>query len=228
MATNSSFHDELQKAVGREAGHPLITKVARGKASRKAINGMALEHWHWLSRIVPETFFNICKRAPDDVIAMELENFEEETDPENPHVDLILRFAKACGIDKKKIKVSEPLPTTDALVNWQTRVAKEQDWAAGVATIHVASESQVPKLFSKVLPALRKTYKFSERDLEFWWLHVTADQEHGGRAFQLLERHCKTRAEKDRVIYWARQAARMKWLFWDGIHLHYEMGYKLQ
>jgi hypothetical protein len=30
------------------------------------------------------------------------------------------------------------------------------------------------------------------------------------------------------AIHWAGEGARNKWMFWDGIYLHYEMGYKLQ
>ena len=32
----------------------------------------------------------------------------------------------------------------------------------------------------------------------------------------------------EEVVRRAGDGARMKWLFWDGIYLHYEMGYKLQ
>ena len=228
MAKTSSFYDALQSAVGREPDHPFVEKWARGEVSHEAIAGAAAQHWHWLDRIVPETFLNIARRAPEDVIAMELENYGEETDPANPHVGLILRFADACGVDLEEMKTQDALPTTDALVNWQTRVTNEEDWIAGVATIHVASESQVPVLFNKILPALRETYKFSEHDLEYWWLHAVADIEHGGRAFDILEKHCESREDRERAVYYARQASRMKWLFWDGINLQYDVGYKLQ
>ena len=36
------------------------------------------------------------------------------------------------------------------------------------------------------------------------------------------------RAENWRRLRWHVSVARMKWLFWDGIYLNYEMGYKLQ
>jgi len=228
MAKNSSFSDALQEVVGREPDHPFVEKWARGEISHEAIAGAAAQHWHWLDRIVPETFLNIARRAPEDVIEMELNNYREETDPANPHVGLIKRFAGACGLDSEALEAQEPLPTTEALVNWQTRVTNEQDWIAGIATIHIASESQVPILFNKILPALRETYKFSEHDLEYWWLHAEVDVEHGGHAFAMLERHCESREDQERAVHYARQASRMKWLFWDGINLHYDVGYKLQ
>jgi hypothetical protein len=44
----------------------------------------------------------------------------------------------------------------------------------------------------------------------------------------MLVRHCQTSAEKDLALHYAVEGARMKWFFWDGIHLHYDMKYPLQ
>ena len=44
----------------------------------------------------------------------------------------------------------------------------------------------------------------------------------------MLEKHCTTRETRELALHWAREGARMKYMFWDGINLHYEMGYRLQ
>ena len=79
-----------------------------------------------------------------------------------------------------------------------------------------------------VLPALREIYKFPEDVIEHFWLHCEADVEHGGRVFELLERHCTTEELRQMAIHWARESAKMRWFYFDGIYLHYELGYKLQ
>ncbi len=61
-----------------------------------------------------------------------------------------------------------------------------------------------------------------------WWLHAEVDVEHRGQALAMLEKHCTTRETQDMALHWAREGARMKYLFWDGINLHYERGYRLQ
>ena len=96
MSSADAFIQELQDAVNErhQANHPLVDKIAAGEAKREAITGAITEHWHWISNLLPEAFYNICSRAPQDVIDMEVENLEEETDPENPHVDLIVRFRR--------------------------------------------------------------------------------------------------------------------------------------
>ena len=44
----------------------------------------------------------------------------------------------------------------------------------------------------------------------------------------VLERHCVTRARQEEAIHFARESARMRWFYFDGIHLHYEQGWRLQ
>ena len=225
----SSFRKELEDAVMRRhcANHPLTEKWAKGDISRNARMGWAVEHYHWVVKVVP-MFMNILVGAPKDVVKFTIENYLEETEEDHSHLDILLRFAKANGADLDKVKKEgRGLPTTESWVRFQ-KEAVETSWIAGVAAINIGTESQSPLLYRKMLPALRNIYKYPEADIEHFWLHVEADEDHGGRAFEALERHCTTRELKDFAIHWAYESARMRWLYFDGIYLHYEMGYKLQ
>jgi pyrroloquinoline-quinone synthase len=228
--TTSSFTEQLQAAVMERhcANHPLTEKWVEGKLSRNAMMGWAIEHWHWVSKM-PQAAFYICAKAPQDVIAAELENLHEETDEARPHLEIVLRFGKANGADIEAVKKNgRGLPTTEAWANWLVQVTKEQSWIAAVAALRIGTESQSPLLYGRMLPALRNIYRFKEVDIEHFWLHVDADTEHGGRAFDLLERHCTTPELREMAIHYARESAKMRWFYFDGIYLHYEMGYKLR
>jgi pyrroloquinoline-quinone synthase len=228
--TTSSFTEQLQAAVMERhcANHPLTEKWVEGKLSRNAMMGWAIEHWHWVSKM-PQAAFCICAKAPKDVIAAELENLHEETDEARPHLEIVLRFGKANGADIEAVKKNgRGLPTTEAWANWLVQVTKEQSWIAAVAALRIGTESQSPLLYGRMLPALRNIYRFKEVDIEHFWLHVDADTEHGGRAFDLLERHCTTPELREMAIHYARESAKMRWFYFDGIYLHYEMGYKLR
>ena len=37
-----------------------------------------------------------------------------------------------------------------------------------------------------------------------------------------------TEDTRQQAIHWARESARMRWFYFDGIYLHYELGYKLR
>lgn len=224
----SEFRKELENAVLRRhcAHHPFTEKWARGEVSRNARMGWAVEHYHWVSKLGP-IFMNICVGAPKDVIKFTLANYDEETDEEHSHLDIVLKFAKANGADLDELKKGRGLPTTESWVRFQKEAADQESWIAGVAGINIGTESQSPLLYRKMLPALRQIYKYPEDEIEHFWLHETADEDHGGRAFEALERHCTTRELKDYAIHWAYEGARMRWLYFDGIYLHYEMNYKL-
>ena len=155
-----SFREELQGVVDarHQADHPLIDKWAAGEAKRETVAGAIREHWYWIGNLIPTALFNICAHAPEDVVEMEMENYREETDPANPHVELLLRFCEACGMTRERLAGERGLPTTECWLNWELDISATRHWIAGVAGVHIASEAQEPRLFSRVLPALRETY----------------------------------------------------------------------
>ena len=235
MATKSisvrkqrTFREQLEAAVLRRhcANHPMTLKWARGELSRNACMGWAVEHYHWVSKMTP-AFFTICANAPMDVVQFMLANAAEENDPKRSHLDIVLRFARTNGADIDKVKKGRGLPSTESWVRFLLDAAKSDPWIIGVAAITIGTESQSPLLYSRLLPALRKSYKYPERDIEHFWLHVDADNIHGGRAFKALERHCTTKALKELALHWAYESARMRWFYFDGIYQHYELGYNL-
>jgi pyrroloquinoline-quinone synthase len=223
-----SFRDALKEAILQRhcANHPMTEKWACGELSRNALMGWGVEHWHWVSNVYDATFYR-CANAPRDVQAALLANWREETDPTRPHLPIVLKFAAANGADLEEVKRGRGLPTTEAWVAWQVYAAQQPGWIGGVASL-VGTESQSPMLYSKVLPALREIYRFPEDAIEHFWLHAEVDVEHGERGFDVLERHCTTRAMQEEAIFYVSESARRRWFYFDGIYLHYEMGYPLQ
>ena len=229
MAVSTSFRQELRAAVDERhcADHPLTEKWARAELSRNALMGWGVEHYHWVSNITPVTFYGLAK-APREVRSLILANYLEEHDPNRPHLPIVLRFAEANGADVEAVKRGRGLPTTEAWVGWRLDVGKHEPFVAIIAAGTIGSESQSPRLYSKVLPALREVYQFPEDVIEHFWLHSEADVEHSERGFEILERCCTTRELQEIAIHYARESAKRRWFYFDGIYLHYELGYKLR
>lgn len=226
MPSNSSFRKALQDVVLERhcANHPMTEKWARGELSKNCLKGIAVEHWHWISH-APEWNFPICGKAPRDVIDLQLGNWREEADKKKPHLEIILKFAKANGADIDAVKNGRGLPTTRAWVDWLKKVSYEQPWWCAISAGRVGTESQSPMLYSKVLPALRNIYKYDEDTIEHFSLHSEVDIDHGERGFAILEKHCTTPEMQEQAVHFARESARMRWFYFDGIYLHYEEGY---
>ena len=229
MSEATSFRRALESAVLDRhcADHPMTEKWARGELGRNALMGWAVEHYHWISNLLAGSAERLAI-APTDVQESESENWREENDPARPHMDIVLRFAEANGANLEEVRAGRGLPTTEAWVAWLNRISTEESFVAHLAAIRVGTESQSPMLYSKVLPALRDIYKYPEHVIEHFWLHAEVDIEHGGRGFDLLERHCTTRELQELAVHYARESARMRWFYFDGIFLHYELDYKLR
>ena len=229
MSKKSALRERLEAAVLERhcAHHPMTDKWVEGKLGTAAMAGWAIEHYHWISNILG-ALLQIAAKAPLAVQRELLEGYLEETDPSHPHLDVVLKFAKANGADPAEVKRGRGLPTTEAWAAWLNRVAREESYIAAIAAINIGTESQSPLLYGRVLPALRESYRFKEEDIEHFWLHVDADTEHGDHAFDFLDRHATTPELQDMAVHWARESARMRWFYFDGIYLHYEQGYKLR
>lgn len=229
MNETKNFRKALEDAVMERhcADHPMTEKWAKGELSRNCLMGIAIEHWHWIKN-ASRWNFPMCSRAPRDVIGLQLENYMEENDEEKPHLSIILRFAQVNGADVEAVKKERGLPTTRAWADWLINVGQELPWWCGIAAARVGTESQSPRLYSKILPALREVYKFEEEEIEHFWLHSEVDIEHGERGFEALLKHCTTREMQDMAVQYARESAYMRWFYFDGIFLHYEQSYDLK
>jgi pyrroloquinoline quinone (PQQ) biosynthesis protein C len=225
MDAKSAFRQELEAVVHNRflKNHPMYVEWAKGALSKKCMAGCMAESYHYVSNLYP-AFFLIAAKAPTDVIDMELENYADEMNPKNPHPELFLRFIRACGFDSEKVRNGHGLPSTQGWVDWLMKLAKEEPWQAAVAAIHVGSEFQGPGTFKAILPALRQQYKFSEHEIEHFWLHAEVDIQHSGTAFDVLERHCTSREQRDMVKHYVSESVRRRWFFMDCVYLHYEKG----
>jgi pyrroloquinoline quinone (PQQ) biosynthesis protein C len=224
-AVKSPFRLELEAIVKSRylVNHPMYVRWAKGELSKETMAGCMAESYHYVSNLYP-IFFLIAAKAPPDVIEMELENYADEMNPKNPHPALFLRFIKACGGDPEKVRNGRGLPSTEYWVEWLTRLAKEHPWQAAVAAVHVGSEFQGVGTFKSILPALREQYKFSEHDIEHFWLHAEVDVQHSGTAFDVLERHCHNDADRQMVKHYVAESVRRRWFFMDCVYLHYDKG----
>jgi pyrroloquinoline-quinone synthase len=82
----------------------------------------------------------------------------------------------------------------------------------------VGLESQVPGIYQRNLPPLRTHYGFSEREVEFFAIHIEADEVHGERGYQIVERHCVTEPMRAEAVDQVRQATEMRWQYMSGLH----------
>ena len=79
----------------------------------------------------------------------------------------------------------------------------------------------MPQLYEPIVPALRDTYGFSDDEIEFFLLHITADVEHGEKGFQILLEHTEDAQTQQDVIATVGEAAKKRWFYMDGMKMQY-------
>ena len=83
----------------------------------------------------------------------------------------------------------------------------------------------MPTMAATIIPALREKYGMSESDIRFFTLHHEADQEHGGRVYELVAKYATTPETQEAVKQAVREGTQKRWLYYDGVYIKYVLGY---
>jgi pyrroloquinoline-quinone synthase len=215
------FRDQLQAAVNARHSrmNPFTEKWVNGELTRAQLGAWVCQHYQYVSQF-PRWCATVYGDCPDaDARDFLLENIVEEESGVK-HVDLLIRFGEACGVSRHDVETARQLPTTRALTAWCYETAR-RPFHVAAAGLLVGLESQVPGIYRRNLPPLKTHYGFNDREVEFFAIHIEADEVHGERGYQIVERHCTTDAMRDEALDQVRQAAEMRWQYMSGLYRAY-------
>ena len=223
MAQNSPFIEALDKVV---ADCQLNLKWVGYSKDRLAVRGarMLVLQWGIFTRHSRRCWAYVVGNCPHVEIRrfVVTENlYEEEAIEGHSHFEIILRMGKALGLSREQIEFAEPLDSTVvALHAWET-LTKNRLWHEGLAAKAVLEKTNDPNCgnFSKEqAERWMRQLRLTPEDVEFWLLHDSVDQIHGGGSLRLLEKYLRTDAEKEAAIHAARESM-MAWkIYLDGIY----------
>lgn len=228
MQTATSLRERLLAALEPRhcKHHPLMQAWARGELSRETLALWAKEHYHYTHAFVRWYALMIaaCPVGWADAREVYIETIAEEYRPGAEHMNMVLRFAAACGADPEYIKRSRPLPSTQALRDYLELLTTRGQFLEMLVGQTIAQESQSVAMYPPILPALRR--QFREADIVFFTEHIEADEGHGGRALDVVEKYAHP-TEHDHLVEWVRRGADQRWFYFDGIYVQGVLGYPL-
>ena len=73
-------------------------------------------------------------------------------------------------------------------------------------------------LFAKTTPPLIEKYGFTEDEVQFFTLHIVADEEHGERGYAIVEKYATSFEVQENCVRLVREAAMMRRLYLDGVY----------
>jgi pyrroloquinoline-quinone synthase len=221
MGSRSAFRDQLEAAVNARHSrlNPFTEEWVKGTLSRAQLGAWAAQHHQYVSQF-PRWCAAIYAECPyADARDFLLENIIEE-ESGTKHVDLLIRFAEACGVSRSTVESTTQLPTTRALTAWCYETA-HRPFTEAAAGLLVGLESQVPGIYKRNLPPLKTHYGFTDHEVEFFAIHIEADEVHGERGYEIVEQYATTAEERERAAEAVRQATEMRWQYMTGLHRAY-------
>jgi pyrroloquinoline-quinone synthase len=222
MPMAKTFREQLMAArdAHHSKQHPYIDLWAKGNLTKAQMAVYAVQHYHFVSDYLNWMLYIAALTPQREVKEFMLENFTEEEDPDNRHIDMLFDFAAACGMPKAAFLATPILPNTQALTDWGWRQVYEKPWQVSVAGMFIGLESQPPDIYSRIVPALAKHYGWPEgaREVRFFAEHIAADTLHGARGLGIVEKYCEAPDIQQQAVAQVKQAAIMRWRHMNGIY----------
>jgi pyrroloquinoline quinone (PQQ) biosynthesis protein C len=215
--TEAEFRDRLlaESAIMRAEDTRLYHLLKSGRCPPRLIRAYAA------ATVVSADLFcaslaEMVAKAPDAQSRLNLlENLLEEEGlslapesglrnrPETAHPALARRFARAVGAEENPREARHASTAARALL-------ARGEWVEAVAHLLLGQELR----FADAAPAMAEALEaagVARHDVAFFWVHKTADREHGEQALQIVLKAAKTRQQQDRCLAEARAGA-MAWM----------------
>lgn len=226
LMDRDTFRVALEDAIkGRQAKDASFSRAwVEGKLKRQHFARWAENHYHYVGPFADYLAY-IYANTPDECTGakdFELQNMYEEELADIRHTDLLIRFAEACGTTREKIEDPNSMnPVTRGLQAWCYATAMREHFVVATAALVVGLESQVPSIYKKQIVPLREEYGFTEDEIEFFDLHITSDEVHGDRGYQIVLDHADTPHLQQRCLDFCRWGAGMRYEYTRALYDYY-------
>ena len=218
LLSKDEFRTALEEAIkGREAKNASFSLAwANGHLKREHFARWAENHYHYVGPFADYLGY-IYGNTPDHQTEAKdflLQNMYEEELADIRHTDLLIRFGEACGTTRAAIEnPNNANAVTRGLQAWCYATSMREHPAVATAALVVGLESQVPQIYKKQIVPLREVYGFTEDEIEFFDLHITSDEVHGERGYQIVLEGANTPELQQRCLDYVRWGAEMRFSY---------------
>jgi pyrroloquinoline-quinone synthase len=223
LLAKDEFRAALEDAIkGREAKNASFSLAwANGHLKREHFARWAENHYHYVGPFADYLGY-IYANTPDDATDAKdflLQNMYEEELSDIRHTDLLIRFAEAAGSTRERVMdIDNATPVTRGLQGWCYAVSFREHFAVATAALVVGLESQVPSIYRRQYPVLLEKYGFTEDEAEFFDLHITSDEVHGERGYQIVLDYADTPELQQRSLQLVRHGAEMRFSYTKALY----------
>ncbi|TPW12715.1 MAG: hypothetical protein FD127_2471 [Acidimicrobiaceae bacterium] len=228
LLSQPEFRLALENAIkGREAKNASFSLAwANGELTREHFARWAENHYHYVGPFSDYLAY-IYANTPESARGAKdflLQNMYEEELSDVRHTDLLIRFAEACGTTRERVvDIENATAVTRGLQGWCYAIAMREHFVTATAALVVGLESQVPSIYRRQYPVLLEKYGFTEDETEFFDLHITADEIHGERGYQIVLEHATTPQLQQRCLQLVGHGAEARFSYTKALYDTYVM-----
>jgi pyrroloquinoline-quinone synthase len=186
---------------------PFIADFVEGKVPKENLARFAPSYCYQVEQFKRCVAAVYVQAEPHDVRALMLANLEEEHgegDPSRDHTELIARVGRALGAELPDPFDVEPIPESREWVERILTICREEDFVVGLAALSYGIEART-RTMGFLAAIYKDRYGLTDHDLEFFTMHLLADEDHAARAIEMIRTYCTTEELLERSKWAVRQ-----------------------
>lgn len=199
--------------------HMLLARFATGPYTKSDYRNFGLQHYA-LVGFFTRYMEALLVRAPSSAeklwLAKVLVNEYGEGSDGLDHTALYRRFLTGAGTRPLEEQETALCPEAFEFVREHLRICRDENYLVGLGALGPGHEWAIPKMFSHLIPGLRRA-GFPPDDMLYFTLHCEQDIDHGAWMTEVLEKLAKTHEQQKEVRRGARLSLEARFRFWTGV-----------
>lgn len=222
------LEDEI---LGHEAvRHPFLVRFSTETLTVAQVRAFGLQHYQ-LVKVFTTYMTNLLPKIPDrDAADLFRHVFDDEFGAVSgrsaavgqatifrSHVHLYREFLSALGVQEEEWGRVKLLPETDAYIKGHLALTRDADFRVGLGAVGPGHEFSIPTMFQSLVGGITRNTDLSDKQIEYFTLHIEEDVEHAEVFNALIARHAGTDEGRSLIREGAMRSLKWRTLFWDGL-----------
>lgn len=211
---------ELKPKIDKILNHRFIKRLIDASLTLEELRYFAIQYKIYCEHF-PRFLSATASNIPDDETRMSLiENLWDEHgngDIQKSHRKLYYNFCKGLGLSDLQIKTGKASPPTAIYVEFLLKICQENNYLKSLGALGPGTEFFTSQEYELIYSALNRYDFLDEKSLEFWFVHISLDDDHYNEMLQSILNCIKTEADFQTMKEGAELAVDLELLFWEGL-----------
>ncbi|MGH2574252.1 MAG: CADD family putative folate metabolism protein [Ignavibacteria bacterium] len=225
MLTKEKFSESIINTIKEKSilKHPFYQKWNEGKLTLEELQVYAKQYYHFIEHFPMFVSAVHSNCSNPEARLMLTENLADEEGFKTgtaDHPSLWINFCGSLGLREEDVIKTEPKQEVKNMADGFYNLCRSSDYRVGLSAL-LAYEYQIPEVSKVKIDGLKKFYGIqTDKEIEFFTVHRTADINHSKAELDILLKECKSDSEQQEVLSVINKAAGLYWNMLDGVYVN--------